>query len=96
MFRLTTQGQNGLYQADYGKEIFEFDDCRQSLNFNYPINLMLPCIKALAVANRTRMTMNAHGLLHFEHQITSLDKTAYLVDFYVVAQLLDDNEMHMG
>ncbi|EFA76715.1 exonuclease [Heterostelium album PN500] len=97
MFRLTTNGSAGSFQVEYGEELFEYKECNKpTITYSFPLALIQPAIKALAVTNKTRITMNAAGLLNFQHFImTEEKKFPHLVEFYIVAQQ-DTNEMHMG
>ncbi|GAM17148.1 hypothetical protein SAMD00019534_003230 [Acytostelium subglobosum LB1] len=96
MFKLATNGTSGQYTVEYNEDLFEFKDCKQTISHSFPLSLIQPAIRALAVTNKTRMTMNTGGLLHFEHQLLFEEKRCHLVEFYIVAQHPDENEMHLG
>ncbi|EGC34853.1 hypothetical protein DICPUDRAFT_34318 [Dictyostelium purpureum] len=88
-FVLSTSGQMGSFKMEYCKkdtpdEIFEFFDLSNNINFNYQLALIKPCIKALTLAKKTRLTLTQEGLLSFTH-IIPIGSQQHLVEFFILA-----------
>eukprot|EP01132_Coremiostelium_polycephalum_P000463 gene463-584_t len=103
-FRLSTTGQLGSFRMDYCNQrknpddIFESYDLKHTINHNFQLSLIKPCIKALASAKKTRLSLTTNGLLSFQHIIATGPHHHY-VEFYVVAtssNYPDDEEMQFG
>jgi len=86
-FRLATSGTGATCCVDYLKDseaLLEFS-CEGTHTFHYKIKYVQPCLKALAVAKRTRIRIDTRGLLSLEY-IIGVDETVFnFVEFNILA-----------
>ena len=89
-FRIKARGTGTACQVDYPKEceIFELFECSHPVVRDYKMKMIQPCLKALAVAKKTQVRINAVGLLSLQHMIPTEDNQFAFVDFFVVPMLL--------
>lgn len=92
-FRLSTDGTGASCEVDYPREseVFEVFECTDFCEFRYKMKHMQPCAKALAVAQKSQIRINAQGLLAMQHRIQNEDSSVSYVEFYLVPLDTEDN-----
>lgn len=85
-FRLQTGGDLGSCQVDHPKEskTFELFDCSQTQSNGYKLELLQPCVKALALATKSQLRVNTNGVLNLQHMISLDEKHMCFIDFFVI------------
>jgi len=85
-FRLKAIGTGTICQVDYPRdsEIFETFECAQLLKRDYRMKFLHPSLKALEIASKTQIRVNAVGLLSLQHMIPTDDGNFAFVDFFIV------------
>jgi len=98
-FRLKSQGTGTLCQVDYPKdspEIFETFEVTEPNSHEYKMKLLHPCLKALAIAKKSKIQINEQGLLSLQHMIGPLegsmqDNHFAFVDFFICCMEGDES-----
>jgi cell cycle checkpoint protein len=95
-FRLSTDGTGASCQVDYPREseVFEVFECSKFCEFKYKMKHMHPCAKALSIAQKSQIRINAQGLLSMQHRIQNEDSSVSYVEFYLVPLEVDDEGNH--
>ena len=95
-FRLSSEGRPGSCVVEYpmNTQLFRKFRCRQEVSANYRMSILLPTVKALAMAQLTQIQINARGHLKLQHMIQTEDKKQSFVDFYLMPEeaTMEDDE----
>jgi len=93
-FRLKARGTGTLCQVDYPREseIFETFECAQPIKRDYRMKFLHPSLKALDIASKTQIRVNAVGLLSLQHMISTDDGNYAFVDFFIVPKEEGDED----
>lgn len=91
-FRLSTDGTGSSCEVDYPREseVFETFECTKHCEFKYKMKHMQPCAKALAIAQKSQIRINAQGLLAIQHRIQNEDSSVSFVEFFLIPLDTDD------
>ncbi|KAI9027942.1 Rad1/Rec1/Rad17 [Hyaloraphidium curvatum] len=92
-FRISAVGVTGSTEIDYSKDsdVMEKFHASGSSCFSYPINQILPALKALSQSVRTNIRTNKEGFLSMQHLIQISETQHSFVEFFV-SPLEDDED----
>eukprot|EP00727_Mastigamoeba_balamuthi_P011849 m51a1_g7287 Cell cycle checkpoint protein rad1 (361) ;mRNA; r:45001-46210 len=95
-FRLSSDGVCGTCEIEYSKdsEVFERFRCSRTQVTRYRLSALQPTVRALAVARKTKLSVNAEGMLSMQHMIQTEDKRVSFVDFLILPDRGVDDQMY--
>lgn len=87
--RLSTLGQAGCCDIDFSNPEEAFTDfvCPHNFRFDYRLGLLVQAVKPLSEAEKTRIRINADGMLALQHLIRLPDKDKIFVECMLVADV---------
>mmetsp|Transcript_942 Transcript_942/g.1853 ORF Transcript_942/g.1853 Transcript_942/m.1853 type:complete len:399 (+) Transcript_942:74-1270(+) len=93
-FRLSTYGQLLSCIVDFpqGDESLANFTCKEEMTCTYRLSLLQQAGRALQVADKTSIRMNANGTLSFQHILTEGESKQAFVDYYILADVDSDDE----
>lgn len=85
-FRLESRGAGATCIVDHPRDCdsFEHFEVTTPVKVQYRAKLLQPTLKALAIARKTQVRINALGLLSLQHLVATDDGQTAFVDFFVV------------
>ena len=86
-FQLSTEGAPGMCEVEYPNQpdVFEKFRCTKTQVNRYKLSVLIPTIRALAIAKKTQLRSNAAGVLCMQHMIQTEDRKMSFVDFLLLA-----------
>lgn len=91
-FQLSADGQATSCRIDFphGDETFAQLTCEKTMNCEYSLGLLQQAGKALGFSDKTFLRMNSEGTLSVQHMILQPDGNKTYVDYYILADVDDD------
>ncbi|EGG23883.1 exonuclease [Cavenderia fasciculata] len=86
---LSSTSSESTFISTCKQKLFDFCDCKYDLEFNYALSHIQPCVKALATAKSTRVTVGVNGLLRFQNTFVH-DEKRLVVEYFITARQHDN------
>lgn len=88
LMKLMTSGSIGAYEISIPRssEAFVSFQCRNAVNFSYPLRSFVFGMKALSVSKEAFIRVNSRGMLCVQHLIETSNKKATCLDFLMLAE----------